>query len=137
MKFAELFTKIRKQQSSPNEAPSHWIKCKKCQSLMYYKEVQNQLNVCPKCGFHMRISVEDRINQITDEGSFVEYDANLAPIDPLRFVDKKSYKKRIEEGYAKTGRKSSAVSGECKINGVLTQMVFSDFSFIGRKVRLS
>ncbi len=131
MKFGELFTKIRRQQSSPSEAPSHWVKCKNCQSIMYYKEVENQLNVCPKCGFHMRISVDERIKQITDEGTFVEYDASLIPVDPLKFVDKKSYKKRIEEGYSKTGRKSSAISGECKINSVPTQIVFFDFGFMG------
>jgi len=98
---------------------------------MYYKEVENQNYVCPKCGFHLRIGVKERIALLADEGSFVEFDANLEPVDPLKFVDKKSYKKRIEEGFAKTGRKSSVVSGEMTMNGMPAQVVIFDFSFMG------
>jgi acetyl-CoA carboxylase carboxyl transferase subunit beta len=98
---------------------------------MYYKEVENQNYVCPKCGYHIRIGVKERIKILADEGTFVEHDADLVPVDPLKFVDKKSYKKRIEEGFTKTGRKSSVVSGEMKLNGVDAQVVIFDFSFMG------
>ena len=118
-------------QARKDDAPSHWIKCKSCQALMYYKEVENQNYVCPKCGFHLRIGVKERINLLADKGTFVEFDEGLMPIDPLKFVDKKSYKKRIEEGSAKTGRHSSAVSGECKIDGTDAQVVIFDFAFMG------
>jgi acetyl-CoA carboxylase carboxyl transferase subunit beta len=131
MRFGEIFNKIRKQQSSPNEAPSHWVKCAKCQSLMYFKEIEHQFNVCPKCGFHMRITAQKRIELLCDEDSFIEFDANLAPVDPLKFVDKKSYKKRISEAEEKTGRTSSVISGACSINGVKAQLVVFDFSFMG------
>jgi len=120
-----------KKQPSKDEAPAHWVKCPSCQSLMYYKEIENQNYVCPKCGFHLRISVNDRIKLLADEGTFVEHDAELEPVDPLKFVDKKSYKKRVEEGFKKTGRKSSVVSGECKINNIDVQLVVFDFSFMG------
>ena len=131
MRFAEIFSKIRKAQPAPNETPSHWVKCPACQSLMYYKEVEQRLNVCPKCEFHMRISATQRIEQLCDEGSFVEFDANLAPVDPLKFVDSKSYKKRIEEAFAKTGRNSAVVSGSCTIDGIKAQLVVFDFAFMG------
>ena len=131
MNFGEFFGNFRKKQPSQSEAPSHWVKCKNCQSLMYCKEVENQLNVCPKCGFHFRISIEERIKQISDEGTFVEKDSLLSPIDPLKFVDKKSYKKRIQEAVKKTGRTSSAIAGECKIDGIETQLIVFDFSFMG------
>jgi acetyl-CoA carboxylase carboxyl transferase subunit beta len=121
----------KKKQPTKSEAPSHWIKCKSCQSLMYYKEIENQNYVCPKCGHHLRIGVEQRIKLLADEGSFQEFDANLKPVDPLKFVDKKSYVKRVEEGASKTGRHSSAVSGECTINGIATQLVIFDFAFMG------
>jgi len=130
MKFGEIF-KIRRKQSSPSEAPSHWVKCQQCQSLMYYKEVENQFNVCPKCGFHMRINAQKRIELLCDEGSFNECDANLTPIDPLKFVDSKSYKKRIQEAHEKTGRYSCVVSGECEIESIPAQLVVFDFSFMG------
>jgi acetyl-CoA carboxylase carboxyl transferase subunit beta len=129
--FDFFSSKPSKPQPSKSEAPSHWIKCKSCQALMYYKEVEKQNYVCPKCGFHLRIGVKERISLLCDEGTFVEQDATLRPVDPLTFVDKKSYKKRIEEAEAKTGRTSSVVSGECKINGVPVQLVIFDFSFMG------
>jgi acetyl-CoA carboxylase carboxyl transferase subunit beta len=113
------------------EASSRWITCKSCHSTMYYKEVQNQNYVCPKCGYHIRIGVKERIELLADEGTFVEFDASLEPVDPLKFVDKKPYKKRIEEGFAKTGRKSSVVAGSCKMNGVAIQVVIFDFAFMG------
>ncbi len=120
-----------KKQASKSEAPAHWIKCPSCQSLMYYKEVENQNHVCPKCGYHLRLAVDARIKLLADEGTFTEYDENLKPVDPLKFVDKKSYVKRVEEGIKKTGRHSSVVSGECEINGIGTQLVVFDFGFMG------
>ncbi len=130
MGLSDLF-KIRKSQPSGGEKPSHWIKCPSCNALMYYKEVQNRYNVCPKCGYHFRIGAVERIEILCDEGSFVEYDETLEPVDPLKFVDKKSYKKRVEENKKKTGRPSSAISGECTIEGVPTQIVVFDFAFMG------
>jgi len=121
----------KKQQATKQEAPAHWIKCDSCQSLMYYKEMEKQNYVCPKCGFHLRIDLEARIKLLVDKDTFVEYDANLIPVDPLKFVDKKSYVKRIEDGYKKTSRRSSAVSGECKIFDQKAEIVFFDFSFMG------
>ncbi len=131
MNFTDIFSKIRKKQSSPNEAPNHWIKCPSCYALIYDKEMQSCFNVCPKCGFHMRISAKERVELLSDEGSFVEFDANLEATDPLKFVDSKSYKKRLAEGESKTGRKSAVISAECTINGLKTQLVVFDFSFMG------
>ena len=133
MNLLNLFSRnsTSKQQATKSEAPAHWIKCQSCQSLMYYKEVENQNYVCPKCGFHLRIGVKERIALLADKESFVEYDSSLKPIDPLKFVDKKSYIKRIEEGSSKTGRSSSVVSGECTIDGIEAQLVIFDFSFMG------
>jgi len=129
MNFGEIFNTFRKEPEE--EAASHWIKCKKCNALMYYKEVENLQQVCPKCKYHMRISATERINYLVDEGTFVEMDGNLVPIDPLKFTDKKSYKKRMAENEKKTGKTSSVVSGECEINGVPVQLVIFDFQFMG------
>ncbi len=131
MNFGDIFKNFRKQQPSRDEAPSHWVKCPSCNSLMYYKEVENLAQVCPKCKFHMRISAAKRIEVLADKDSFVEYDADLIPVDPLGFVDKKSYKKRVDESEKKSGKRSSVVSGECLIGGIPTQLVVFDFSFMG------
>ena len=130
MNFGNLFGGMRKQ-VIVEDVPSHWTKCTKCKSLMYYKEVETKKNVCPKCNHHFRIDADKRVALIADEGSFVEFDANLAPVDPLEFIDKKSYKKRLEESYAKTNRTSSVVSGSCTIGGEPIELVVFDFSFMG------
>jgi len=123
--FGNLFRKEEKVEKN------QWIKCPKCTSLMYYKEVEAKQNVCPKCNHHFRINADKRIASIADEGSFQEKDASLAPIDPLKFSDKKSYKKRLEEAKAKTGKTSSVVSGSCTIGGIPAELVVFDFSFMG------
>lgn len=131
MNLLNLFSKDTNKEPAKSEAAAHWVKCKSCESLMYYKEVENQNYVCPKCGFHLRIGVKERLELLADKDSFIEFDANLKPIDPLNFVDKKSYKQRIEEATKKTGKTSSVVSGSIKMNGVSAQVVIFDFAFMG------
>ncbi|WP_456470887.1 acetyl-CoA carboxylase, carboxyltransferase subunit beta [Caminibacter sp.] len=131
MGFGDFLKKFKRPQPTKDEKPTSWIKCPACGSISFYKEVKKENNTCPKCGYHFRMSAEERIKLLADENTFVEYDKNLEPNDPLNFVDKKSYKKRIEEGYKKTGRKSSVISGECEINGIPAQLVVFDFAFMG------
>jgi acetyl-CoA carboxylase carboxyl transferase subunit beta len=136
MDLRNLFSKISfdsksKEQPTKKDAPSHWIKCPECNALMFFKEVENQDNICPKCNFHMRIGAKRRIEILTDKDSFVEYDVELKPNDPLKFVDKTSYKKRVEEALKNTGRTSSVVSGECTINEIPIQLVVFDFAYMG------
>lgn len=131
MGLEDFFKKLGIGTSRPTkeEAPSHWVKCPNCSAIVYYKEVLSQHNVCPKCAYHFKITAQERIALLSDE--FIEYDSTLSPTDPLNFVDKKSYKKRIEEGIAKTGRPSSVISGEALIEGVKAQLVVFDFAFMG------
>lgn len=126
-----MFGNLFKKDETVKESVNQWIKCPKCTSLMYHKEVEAKLNVCPKCNHHFRISAIQRIEAIVDEGSFVEHDSSLAPVDPLKFTDKKSYKKRIAEAKAKTGKTSSVMSGSCKIGGQDVELAVFDFSFMG------
>ena len=136
MDLRNLFSKISfdsksKEQPTKKDAPSHWIKCPECNALMFFKEVESQNNICPKCNFHMRIGAKRRIEILTDKDSFVEYDSELKPNDPLKFVDKTSYKKRVEEALKNTGRTSSVVSGEATINQIPVQLVVFDFAYMG------
>jgi acetyl-CoA carboxylase carboxyl transferase subunit beta len=135
MDLRNLFSKISfdrtKEQPTKKDAPSHWIKCPECSALMFFKEVEAQDNICPKCNFHMRIGAKRRIEILTDKDSFVEYDVELKPNDPLKFVDKTSYKKRVEEALKNTGRTSSVVSGEALINEIPVQLVVFDFAYMG------
>ena len=127
MFFGKLFGKEEKKEETRNQ----WIKCPKCTSLMFYKEVESKLNVCPKCNHHFRIGAAQRIEILSDEGSFVEHDATLTPVDPLKFSDKKSYKKRLEEAKAKTGKSSAVISGSCTIEGQPAELCVFDFAFMG------
>ncbi|SFV51185.1 Acetyl-coenzyme A carboxyl transferase beta chain [hydrothermal vent metagenome] len=131
MNFANLFSSMIGNNNNADNQQSNWIKCPKCLALMYYKEVESKCSVCPKCNHHFRINANKRKEFLCDKDSFVEYDASLVPIDPLKFIDKKSYKKRLDEAKAKTGKTSSVVSGSCRINGVETELVIFDFSFMG------
>lgn len=136
MDLRNLFSKISfdtksKEQPTKKDAPTHWIKCPECNALMFFKEVEAQDNICPKCNFHMRIGAKRRIEILTDKDSFVEYDSELKPNDPLKFVDKTSYKKRVEEALKNTGRTSSVVSGEATINEIPVQLVVFDFAYMG------
>jgi len=129
----EILEKQEKQKNDPTfiENQSHWVKCPSCEALMFFKEVENLNHVCPKCNFHMRIGAKSRIELISDKGSFIEFDSELHPTDPLSFVDSKSYQKRLEEALHKTAKMSSVVSGECTIDDVPVQLVVFDFSFMG------
>jgi len=129
----EILEKQEKQKNDPTfiENQSHWGKCPSCEALMFFKEVENLNHVCPKCNFHMRIGAKSRIELISDKESFVEFDSELHPTDPLSFVDSKSYQKRLEEALHKTAKMSSVVSGECTIDSIPVQLVVFDFSFMG------
>ncbi|MBD3808604.1 MAG: acetyl-CoA carboxylase carboxyltransferase subunit beta [Epsilonproteobacteria bacterium] len=135
MKFSNLFknmyNKVAHKEEAQTSVHNQWIKCPNCLSLVYYKEIEAKNEVCPKCHHHFRISADKRISLLADEGTFVEFDANLAPTDPLDFSDKKSYKKRLEESKAKTGKTSCIVSGSCQINGEAVELVVFDFAFMG------
>ena len=138
MDLKNFFSKIKSdileketKSSKVIENQSHWVKCPSCESMMFFKEVENLNHVCPKCNFHMRIGANKRIALIADEGTFVVHDEELHPTDPLEFVDSKSYKKRLEEALHKTGKTSSIVSGSCTIHGSPVELVVFDFSFMG------
>ncbi len=138
MDLKNFFNKIKSdmtekkiEQKTEQKTQSHWIKCPSCESMMFFKEVENLNHVCPKCNFHMRIGANKRIQLLADEGSFVIHDDELHPTDPLEFVDSKSYKKRLEEALHKTGKTSSVVAGSCTIEGTPVELVVFDFSFLG------
>jgi len=87
--------------------------------------------VCPKCNYHFRISAGDRLNLVVDEGSFVEFDATLEPLDPLEFKDRMKYPERVRESQRSTQRKEALVSGKGKILGQAAMVGIMDFEFMG------
>ncbi|MDH4233255.1 MAG: acetyl-CoA carboxylase, carboxyltransferase subunit beta [Nitrospirota bacterium] len=108
-----------------------WVKCDSCKEIIYKKEIDKNLKICPKCNYHFRISARERISLLVDEGSFVEIDTGLASKDPLNFKDRIPYKDRLEENRKKSGLEEAAISGEAMVEGKPVIMVILDFSFMG------
>lgn len=108
-----------------------WVKCDNCREIVYKKEIDKNLSVCPKCNYHFRITARDRLKLLVDEGSFTEFDENLISLDPLKFNDKKSYLDRLKENQEKSGLKEALISGDALIKGYPVSVVIMDFSFMG------
>ena len=108
-----------------------WIKCQNCSEIIYAKEIERNLNVCPKCDYHFRISARARIDLVLDKGSFVEMDADMESTDFLDFKDSKKYKDRIKTTLAKSGGGDAVVCGEGAIEGLPVVVSVFDFSFMG------
>ena len=108
-----------------------WVKCYSCDSQLLRKDVEENLEVCPKCGYHFRINARTRINQLFDENSFEELFSNITTADPLDFVDTDSYKKRIAQAKAKTNMNEAVISGVGKIDGQEVAAAVMDFEFMG------
>ncbi len=108
-----------------------WIKCDSCKEIIYKKEIEKNLQVCPKCNYHFRISSRERIDLIADEGSFVELDNDLTPTDPLNFKDKASYSERLNEYRLKSEMPEAAIYGDAVINSRPMVLAIMDFSFWG------
>ncbi len=105
-----------------------WEKCKKCDEIIYTKQREANLNTCPRCGYHYALTAKQRIELLTDEGSFQELYANVEPIDPLKF---EAYAEKIAQNKAKTGLKDAIVCGHGKLNGRDYALGVMDFRFIG------
>jgi acetyl-CoA carboxylase carboxyl transferase subunit beta len=112
-------------------AEGMWLKCNHCREIVYRKEVDRNNKVCPKCDYHFPISVIERINLLVDLGTFKEWDAELAPQDPLQFQDTRTYKDRIKAQQDKTGRKDAMVIGQGAVNGRKVALCVFDFGFMG------
>jgi len=108
-----------------------WVKCDGCKEIVYKKEIDKNLKVCPKCNYHFRISARERLKFLVDEGSFMELDENFVSLDPLKFKDTISYKDRVKESQKKSGLKEAAISGDALIKGYPVSLVIMDFSFMG------
>jgi acetyl-CoA carboxylase carboxyl transferase subunit beta len=99
--------------------------------MLFNKQLDKTLRVCPHCGHHFRISARARIAQLVDPGSFTERDADLTPVDALDFVDLKSYPDRLMAAQLATGLRDAAVWGLAAIGGKPISMCVMDFGFIG------
>lgn len=130
-----VIDKIRKVTSLENNVNSKasdkmvgkWIKCDKCKEILYKEDVKQNLSVCPNCGKHFRLSARRRIEQIIDEGTFAEMDANLHTSNPINF---QGYEQKIELLEEKTKIKEAVKTGTGKINGIDVEIAVMDGNFL-------
>jgi len=108
-----------------------WVKCNSCKEIIYRKEVDRNLKVCPKCNYHFRISASERISLLVDEGSFVEIEKEMESVDPLNFKDLQPYKERLAEAQRKTNTKDAITCGRAFIGGYPVMLTVFDFAFMG------
>jgi acetyl-CoA carboxylase carboxyl transferase subunit beta len=108
-----------------------WTKCKNCEEIIYSKEIERNLNVCPKCDYHFRISARERIALVIDDGTFVETDAQMSSIDFLKFKDSKKYSDRLKAAVKKNGDGDAVITGSGMMNGQEVVAAVFDFAFLG------
>ena len=107
-----------------------WMRCPECGDMLYRKVVEEALDVCPKCDYHFRISARKRVEQLVDPGSFEEMFDDIEPADPLKFVDKKAYKDRLQSEQMKTGNADAVVCGKAFIKGRPMMLAVMDPTFM-------
>ncbi len=105
-------------------------KCKGCGEILYRERLAQNLNVCPTCGYHLRIGAEGYVGLLIDDGTFEPMDEDLRAADPLGFVDSRPYPSRIAAAEAK-GRKEAVLSGTGRLDGIQVALAVMDFDYIG------
>jgi len=107
-----------------------WVKCDECRQIIWKKDLEDNLNVCPKCDKHFRIDARTRLTQLLDD-NFEIFDSNLVSTDPLKFVDLKPYSSRLKQAQTDTGLNDAIINARGKLNGRPVIVSAMEYSFIG------
>src|SRR6476620_2631339 len=121
--------KMASTKSRKREIPEGlWTKCKKCSTLLYDKDLDENLKVCQHCGFHFTLGARERIHSLVETCSFEETDAEMASVDPLQFP---GYPKKIADYQATTTAKDAVITGIGRLHKHRVALGVMDFSFLG------
>jgi len=107
-----------------------WMKCESCRTIVFRKDLEANLHVCPKCQFHFKMGAKKRLEMLLD-GRYTEHDAGMTSTDPLKFVDTKPYAARIKEAKKKLGMSDAIITAEGQLNGRPVVCCAMEFGFIG------
>jgi acetyl-CoA carboxylase carboxyl transferase subunit beta len=107
-----------------------WVKCESCRAIVFRKDLEENLLVCPKCQFHFKMNSKQRLALLLD-GRWTEHDAGMVSSDPLKFVDTKAYAKRIKDAQKKLGMNDAIITAEGQLNGRPVICCAMEFGFIG------
>ena len=123
--------KIRALVQKPDVPDNLWEKCASCGQMIFHRELENSLRVCPHCGFHMRIAARRRLELLFDDGQFKVIELPAVPLDPLKFRDRKRYSDRLREAQAKNGPDEAIVVAHGTLGGKPTVIAVFNFAFMG------
>ena len=107
-----------------------WAKCESCRTIVFRKDLEANLYVCPKCQFHFKMSAKQRLEMLLDS-RWTEHDAGMTSTDPLKFVDTKPYATRLKEARKKLGMNDAVITAEGRLNGRGIVCCAMEFGFIG------
>jgi acetyl-CoA carboxylase carboxyl transferase subunit beta len=107
-----------------------WVKCPSCAQIIYNKDLAANLNVCPKCAHHFRLTAAERLRILFDD-EWIEYDQDLTSTDPLHFTDLKPYKSRLKAGFDAPGLKDGVIVAAGRLDGIDTIVAAQEYAFIG------
>jgi acetyl-CoA carboxylase carboxyl transferase subunit beta len=108
-----------------------WVKCDECKEIVYKKEVEANLNVCPKCGYHFRLSARERFEILFDDGKYKEFAGDIRSGDPLEFRDTKRYRDRLRVYEQRVGKGDAVLCAEGKLEGVAVVVCAMEYAFMG------
>lgn len=108
-----------------------WQKCDGCGQIIWRKAVEDNLQLCPKCGKHFRVGAAERLAQLFDGGVYTEHDSNLQSTDPLQFVDSKPYHQRLKDTQDVTKTPDAVICGNGTLAGRAVQICALELKFIG------
>jgi acetyl-CoA carboxylase carboxyl transferase subunit beta len=108
-----------------------WVKCDNCRQIIWKKDLEENMNVCPKCEKHFRIDARTRLAQLIDDNQYEVFDSNLVSTDPLKFVDLKPYSSRLKQAQKDTGLKDAVINAQGKLQGRPVIASVMEYAFIG------
>jgi acetyl-CoA carboxylase carboxyl transferase subunit beta len=108
-----------------------WVKCESCRQIIWKKDLEENMNVCPKCDKHFRIDARTRLAQLLDDNQYQTFDGDIGSTDPLKFVDLKPYWSRLKQAQEETGLKDAIINAQGKLMGRPVVASVMEYSFIG------
>ncbi|SPF47424.1 acetyl-CoA carboxylase, beta (carboxyltranferase) subunit [Candidatus Sulfotelmatobacter kueseliae] len=108
-----------------------WVKCDNCRQIIWKKDLEENMNVCPKCEKHFRIDARTRLAQLLDDNQYETSDGNISSTDPLKFVDLKPYSSRLRQAQKDTGLKDAVINARGKLLGRPVIVSAMEYAFIG------
>jgi len=108
-----------------------WVKCENCRQIIWKKDLEENMNVCPKCDKHFRIDARTRLAQLLDDNQYQKFDTDIASTDPLKFVDLKPYSSRLKQAQKDTGLKDAVINAAGKLMGRPVIVSAMEYAFIG------